>query len=201
MSVLKLTKTSQPSVANAHDFNMIGCWHSSLLLHSFTLICRLGLLGHHASKCAIDGPRVEGHAPMSPLHDRECVHAHICSKKFHAIHCLPSATVNCRFCRIFWPVGYQECRPTNNLWPICLISGRCPSPLADDVPTRSVLLTSVHISILGACENFQRSRAVQPEATVLWQQVSGGDEPSTHRPRTSRRGCGHLSSAFNLLIN
>ena len=38
------------------------------------------LLGQHALKCVIDGPRVEGHAPLSPLHDREHVHAYICLK-------------------------------------------------------------------------------------------------------------------------
>ena len=38
------------------------------------------LLGHHALKCVIDGPRVEGHTPLSPLHDRECVRAYICLK-------------------------------------------------------------------------------------------------------------------------
>lgn len=59
---------------------MIGCWHSSLLLHAFYLEWQLGLLGHHASKCIIDGPRAEGHAPLSPLHDGECSHAHLCLK-------------------------------------------------------------------------------------------------------------------------
>ena len=49
---------------------------------AFHLISKLHtwLLGHHALKCVIDGPRVEGHAPLSPLHDRECGHAHICLK-------------------------------------------------------------------------------------------------------------------------
>ena len=50
------------------------------VLHSFTLSRKLGLLGHHASRCIIDGPRVEDRAPLSSLHDRECSHAHICLK-------------------------------------------------------------------------------------------------------------------------
>ena len=69
------------------------------------------LLGHHALKCVIDGPTVEGHATLSPLHDRESGHAYI-ALNFLAMHCLPSAAVKNRFCRKLWPSGRMPILPT-----------------------------------------------------------------------------------------
>ena len=82
-----------------------------------TLKCKLGLLGHHASKCAIDGPGVEAHAPLSPLHDRGCVRAYICLRS-HAIHCLSFVAVKIVFCRKFLPTGNIQCQPAICEWPI-----------------------------------------------------------------------------------
>ena len=43
------------------------------VLYAFHSIlkCTLGTLGHHASKCVIDGPRGENHAPLSLKHAEE----------------------------------------------------------------------------------------------------------------------------------
>ena len=38
-------------------------FHSILKLHTW-------LLGHHAMKCAIDGPRTKDHVPLSHTHDK-----------------------------------------------------------------------------------------------------------------------------------
>ena len=46
----------------------------------FILNCAIWLLGHHASRCVIGGPRVENHSPLSSWNDREGSCAHISCK-------------------------------------------------------------------------------------------------------------------------
>ena len=51
------------------------------------LICTLDSFGHHALKCAIDGPRVENYTSLSLKHDKGC----------SCKHCLVNA-LTCSVC-------------------------------------------------------------------------------------------------------
>ena len=126
---------------------------------AFHLISKLHtwLLGHHALKYAIDGPRVAGHAPLSPLHDRENGHAYI-ALNFLAMHCLPSAAVKNRFCRNIWPAGHLYCRPAIHYLPMDLKMVNNHPDMAGENSTWSVMLPSVQRVHLGSCTIFGGAR-------------------------------------------
>ena len=105
-------------------------------------------------KCTIDGPRVEGHAPLSPLHDRENGHAYI-ALNFLAMHCLPSSAVKNKFCRNIWPAGHLYCRPAIHCWPMDLQMADNHPDMAGGDPTWSVMLPSVPRVHLGSCTIFR----------------------------------------------
>ena len=48
--------------------------------------CTLDSLGHHALKCAIDGPKTKDHGPLSHKHDKGCD---------WCIHCLNCIAMLC----------------------------------------------------------------------------------------------------------
>ena len=76
--------------------------------------CILGFLGHHALKCAIGGPRIENHVPLSLKHDRGCVGAHICLKCI----AMPCFVLCCCQNRILQEAlaGRPSILPTDQIW-------------------------------------------------------------------------------------
>ena len=48
----------------------------------FILSCAIWLLGHHASRCVIGGPRVKNYTPLSSCNDMEGGCAYMCCKYF-----------------------------------------------------------------------------------------------------------------------
>ena len=167
---------------------------------AFHLISKLltWLSGHHALKCVIDGPGVEGHAPLSPLHDRECVHAYICLEILCLALLVCCCCQNCllqEFC-----ADRQYRVPTGNVFIAdSFISSRWTLYTAGGHSIQPVMI----LRIQGACSRtfaiFQRSRTVKQR-----QQWHGADfwanRTEAYIIRTSRGGgCGHLFFAFNLI--
>ena len=137
--------------------------------------------------CIIDGPRVEGHAPLSPLHDRECARAYICLK-FHAIHCLSLLLSKTSFCREFLPTGTVECRPAMDWWLIIWNPSRWISSMAGGYSLQPM----VSYRVQGTCP---RTLAVFKEVGQCKQRQQwygtgfrGKINPSMHHSRIPRRG-------------
>ena len=147
----------------------------------------LGFLDHHASKCAIGGPRIKEHPPLSQKHDKGCVGAHICLE-FHAIHCLSFVAVKTVFCRKFLPTGNIQCRPAIYSVPIALspADGYCTRPVA--IPPSRWCSAMLIEGSLGLWQVFRKEKTVKTEAVVLWQRVSGRYGSSMHHSRIPRRG-------------
>ena len=95
-------------------------------------IAHFGSLGHHALKCAIGGPRIKYHAPMSHKHDKECGWCKHCLKCI-AMPCFALYCCQNRFCRKIWPTGHMKCRPVIHPWPISQseAGGHSPWPVAN----------------------------------------------------------------------
>ncbi|KAF5934621.1 hypothetical protein HYC85_030792 [Camellia sinensis] len=94
------------------------------------------------------------------------------------------------FCRKEWSAGHLQCRPATKVQPVVqfladghiLIAGNALSWSVASHNTQGVIQKSP-----GNFHNFQRTKAVQTEATVAWYRVS---EQGMHHPRILRQSCG-----------
>ena len=146
-----------------------------MCLFGLHVICnqnaQLGSLGHHALKCAIDGPRIETHPPLSHEYDKECG---------WCIHCLKCIAMLCfALCccqkQILQealagrpspvPTDHPSMADSLNKWPVIIPFGRWPIPLAGGVPQHSEKQPWELYS-------FQRRITVKAEATCAWQWLS-----------------------------
>ena len=115
--------------------------------------CTLGLLGHHAFKCAIGGPRTKDHAPLSCTHDKRlgwCIHCLNCI----AMLCLALCCCQLQVLQAFL-AGRQYLVPTGNvLVADSLISSRWPYLAAGGYSTQPVVSPNVQRGIPEALEVF-----------------------------------------------
>ena len=80
----------------------IGLWFVGLHCISHQKCLQLGLLGHHAWKCAIDGPRTKNYVPLSHIHDKGlgwCIYGLNCIAMQSSVLCCcqtGSAGTSCR---------------------------------------------------------------------------------------------------------
>ena len=139
-------------------------------------IAHFDSLGHHALKCAIVGPRIKGHTPLSHKHDKRCVGAHICLK-YIDMPCFALCCCQNRFCRKTWPVDYMECRPTNYWWPIAQQMVNDHPDMVGGVSTWPVALHSVQRAYLGTYVVFRGAKQWKQRQHVSWQWISGQSKP------------------------
>ena len=174
-----------PCLLNHHDRG----WAYGLFVLAFHLISKLltWLSGHHALKCVIDGPGVEGHAPLSPLYDRECVPAYICLEILCLALLVCCCCQNCllqEFC-----ADRQYRVPTGNVFSAdSFISSRWTLYTAGGHSIQPMMILRMQGAYSGTFTVFQRSRTVKAEPTVLWQRVS--------RRSQSEHACIPLPEAF-----
>lgn len=144
--------------------------------------CTLSFFDHHALKCAIDGPRVEGHTPLSLTHDKEGGCTYIALKMHcHALFILCCSKTG--FCRNRWSVDHLHCRPATHSWPRAPFLVDDQFSLAGDHYSWPVTSHSAQGLILEHIRDFcsfQRCRAVQTEATWVWRWISERNRTCTH---------------------
>ena len=158
-----------------------------LCIH-FKLNHTLGSFGNHASTCVIDGPRVEHYTPLSSLHDRKGVCAHIALKMHcHALFVLCCSKI--AFCRKIWPAGHLQCRSPKHCWLRSSQMVDAQFHMAD-VPifwpvTSHSAQGVVRKHPWDLC-SFQRCRTVQTEATCGMATGFRARRPSMHLSLFSR---------------
>ena len=93
------------------------CWFALHASHFTSKCAQLGLLGHHAWKCAIDGPRTKNYVPLSHIHDKGlgwCIYGLNCiAMQGSVLCCCQTGSAG-----TFLPIDCTECRPANNWWPM-----------------------------------------------------------------------------------